>query len=424
MPTRRTFCALTTAVLAAPRLAWGQDTRPEKSKPMTGQSFFYASLGPALRVYRIDPDKATLARGGELKLPEKVQYAWPHPSAPFLYVASSEGGSSSLGIKGTKHYLSALQIDRGSGELQMHGPSASLRTRPIHVTVDHSGRFALVAYNSPSSVSVHRINTDGTVGDEVAQAATLDCGIFAHQIRVTPANDAAILVCRGNDATKDKAEDPGSLKLFSFKDGQLANLVSVAPNGGIGFGPRHLDFHPTLPLVYVSRERENKLDVYRLASGTLEPKPLFVKDTLAEPNNIRSRQAACTLHFHPSGRFLYLANRAFDTVKVDGKDIFPGGENNIAVFAIDPASGEPTLIQNEDVRGVYPRTFALDPSARMLVAADNEPKLVRDGSAFRTIPANLSTFHVGADGRLTFASNTEIDTGSEYQFWSGMVTVS
>ena len=85
-----------------------------------------------------------------------------------------------------------------------------------------------------------------------------------------------------------------------------------------------------------------------------------------------------------------MANRAFDTVKIDGKDIFPGGENNIAVFAIDPATGEPTLIQNEDVRGVYPRTFALDAGARMLVATNVEPKLVRDGTGLKTVPANTS----------------------------------
>ena len=112
----------------------------------------------------------------------------------------------------------------------------------------------------------------------------------------------------------------------------------------------------------------------------------YLKDTLAAPGNIISRQFACTLHFHPNGRTLYLANRAFDTVKVDGKDIFPGGENNIAVFAIDQATGEPTLIQNEDVRGIYPRTFALDPTARMLAVTNNEPKLMRDGAGFNPCP--------------------------------------
>jgi 6-phosphogluconolactonase len=409
---RRTFCTLATGALAAPRIAWGQG--------MTKKTFFYASLGPALTLYRIDVDGAALTKASTVMLPEKVQYAWPHPSAPFLYVVSSNGGP---GVKGDKNYLSALRIDPDSGELQAHGASAALRSRPIHVSVDHTGTFALVAYNNPSSVSVHRINTDGTVGEEVKQAASLDCGVFAHQIRVTPDNAAAILVCRGNDATKDKREDPGALKLLGFRDGQLTNRTSVAPNGGYGFGPRHLDFHPSLPLVYVSRERENKLDVYRLANGELGAQPIFVKDTLAAPGNIISRQAACTLHFHPDGRTLYLANRAFDTVKLDGKDVFPGGENNIAVFAIDQATGEPTLIENEDVRGIYPRTFALDPTARMLVVTNNEPKQMRDGAGFKTVPANIATFRIASDGKLIFATSYPVETGGDFQFWSGMVAL-
>jgi 6-phosphogluconolactonase (cycloisomerase 2 family) len=423
MLARRKFCALAAGALVAPRLAWGQTKDEDKNRVMTNQAFFYVALGPALKLYRIDAGKAALTPQGTVKVPEKIQYAWPHPSAPLLYVASSNGGSALAGVAGNNHFLSALRIDKASGELQAHGVSVALRSRPIHVTVDHTGSFALAAYNNPSGVSVHRIKADGTIGEEVAQRAKLDCGIFAHQIRVTPDNQAAILVCRGNDKTKDKPEDPGALKFFSFKDGQLENRVSVAPEGGYGFGPRHLDFHPTQPFVYVSRERENKLNVYRLSDGGLDPNALFVKDTLAEPNKLRSRQAACTLHMHPNGRFLYLANRAFDAVKVDGKDVFPGGENNIAVFAIDQSSGEPVAIQHEDVRGVYPRTFALDPSARMLVATDVEPRLMRDGAGFKTIPANISTFRVGQDGKLAFANNYEIDTGGELQFWSGMVAV-
>jgi 6-phosphogluconolactonase (cycloisomerase 2 family) len=414
MLNRRTFSALTASALAAPHSVWSETM---------SKSFFYASLGPALTLYRVDVDGASVARQGTVMLPAKIQYAWPHPTAPLLYVATSNGGASSLGVKGDKHDLNVLSIDPQSGALKPHGAPAVLKSRPIHVTVDHTGRFALVAYNDPSNVTVHRINSDGTVGEEVKQAATLDCGIFTHQIRVSPNNEMAILVCRGNDAAKGKPEDPGALKVFSFKDGQLANTMSVAPNGGYGFGPRHIDFHPTLPLIYVSRERENKLDVYRFTSGAVEGAPVFVRETLADPAHIRSRQQACTLHVHPNGRFLYLANRAFDTVKVDGKDIFPGGENNIAAFAIDAASGEPTLIQNEDVRGVYPRTFALDPSARMLVVTNNEPKLVRDGADLKTIPANIATFRIGGDGKLAFASSIEIETDGDTQFWSGMVTL-
>ena len=155
----------------------------------------------------------------------------------------------------------------------------------------------------------------------------------------------------------------------------------------------------------------------------LDPQAIFSKATLAEPSHIRSRQAASTGHVHPDGRHVYVGNRASDTVDFNGKQVFPGGENSIAVFAIDPSSGEPTLIQNADVHGIHPRTFALDPSGKMLVAATIQAALVRDGDEVKTVPANLATFHVGPDGKLTFAHNYEVDTGEAMQFWSGMVAL-
>jgi 6-phosphogluconolactonase (cycloisomerase 2 family) len=412
---RRSFTALLAGAFATPRTAWGQMT--------SSKAVFYASVGPALTLYRIDVETAGLSRQDTVTLPANIQYAWPHPSAPFLYVATSNGGSASLGIKGDRHFLSALRVDRESGALGAHGPDVALPSRPIHMSLDRSGGYALVAYNNPSGVTVHRINADGSIGEQVKQAAALDGGIFAHQIRTTPANDAAILVTRGNDAAGGKPEDPGALKVFSFKDGQLANRASVAPLGGYGFGPRHLDFHPGLPLVYVSRERENRLNVYRLADGTLDPQAIFEKHTLAEPGNIRSRQAASTVHVHPNGRYVYVGNRASDPVDFAGKKVFPGGENNIAVFAIDQATGEPTLIQNEDVHGIHPRTFSLDPGGRMLVVANILPMLVRDGDGVKAVPANLAAYRVGPDGKLTFAQSYEVDTGDASQFWSGMVAL-
>ena len=413
---RRAFTALVAGAFAAPRTAWSQMT--------SSKAVFYASVGPALTLYQIDVEGAGLTRQGTVMLPANVQYIWRHPSAPLLYAATSNGGSSSLGIKGDSHFLSALRIDPGSGALTAHGPPAALASRPIHMSLDRTGAYALVAYNNPSGVTVHRIAADGTVGEEVKQAAPLDGGIFAHQIRVTPANDAAILVTRGNDAAGGKPEDPGALKLFSFKNGQLVNQGSIAPNGGYGFGPRHLDFHSSLPLVYVSLERENKLNVYRLLKdGTLDPQVLFTKDTLAEPGNIRSRQAASTVHVHPDGRHVYVGNRASDTIDFAGKKVFPGGENSIAVFAIDPSTGEPTLIQNADAHGIHPRTFSLDPSGRMLVAANLQTMLVREGDGVKTVPANLATYRVGPDGKLAFAHSYEVDTGDAMQFWSGMVAL-
>jgi 6-phosphogluconolactonase len=412
---RRTFTALLAGTLATPRSAWSQS--------MTNKAVFYASVGPALTLYHLDVDAAALSRQGTVQLPANIQYIWPHPSAHFLYVASSNGGPGSAGVKGNEHFLSALQVDPSTGALQAHGASAVLPSRPIHMSLDRTGAYALTAYNNPSGVTVHRLNADGTVGAEVKQAAALDGGIYGHQVRVTPANNAAVLVTRGNDAAGGKPEDPGALKVFTFKDGQLANRASIAPGGGYGFGPRHLDFHPTLPLAYVSLERENKLYVYRLKDDTLDPQAVFMKDTLAEPGKAITRQAASTVHVHPNGRYVYVGNRASDPVDFEGKKVFPGGENSIAVFSIDQTTGEPTLIQSADTHGIHPRTFSLDPSGRMLVVAHIMPMLVRDGAGVRSQPANLTTHRVGPDGKLTFVKAYDVDTGGALQFWSGMVAL-
>ena len=289
------------------------------------------------------------------------------------------------------------------------------------MSLDRTGNFALTAFNLPSSVTVHRINRDGTIGALVTQPAPLDTGIYAHQILASPDNRAVILVTRGNDPAGGRPEDPGALKIFRFNDGVLSNLASVAPGGGYGFGPRHLDFHPTQPWVYVARERENKLDVYRLDGERLSAAPLFVKDTLGEPRNLRGRQAAGTVHVHPNGRFVYVANRASATVPFEGQPVFQGGENTIAVYAIDQSSGEPTMIQNIESRGYHVRTFALDASARLMVTATIAPINVRDGSSIVSVPARLSVFRVGDDGTLDFVRKYDVETNGKFQWWMGMV---
>ena len=61
------------------------------------------------------------------------------------------------------------------------------------------------------------------------------------------------------------------MKVFNYKDGVQTNEVSIAPNGGKEFGPRHLDFHPTEPWMYVSIETQNKMYMYRREKGGINP---------------------------------------------------------------------------------------------------------------------------------------------------------
>ena len=234
------------------------------------RSVLYPTAGPELTVYRVVADGATLAKVSSMRLPANVQYAWQHPSKKYFYIVWSDGGASvaapgaTVVPKGKTHGLGAFRIDSTTGALQQIGPTVALPSRPIHTSVDRTGTHVLVAYNDPSSLTVYQINADGTLGAPVKEPANLDTGIYAHQIRTEPSNRSVFMVTRGNGPTKDKAEDRGAIKVFTFHDGVLQNRASIAPNGGVNFQPRHLDFHPTQPWVYVSLERQAKLQMYRL----------------------------------------------------------------------------------------------------------------------------------------------------------------
>jgi 6-phosphogluconolactonase len=418
MVDRRTFTTLLAGtIVAAPKASFGQGLK--------AKNVFYASAGPELTLYSVDVDNAALIKRDTVSTAANIQYAWPHPSKQYLYIISSNGGPGSAGAAGDTHVANAFKIDPATGALTPHGAALTLPSRPIHTSVDITGEYLLTAFNDPSGLTVHRINRDGTLGERVAQPDTLDTGKFAHQIRVTPDNRQAIMVTRGNNAPTDNPVDPGSIKTFSFKDGVLANLAAIQPGDGMNFGPRHLDFHPTQPWVYVSIESQNKLHVYKRDSATgLSREPLFINDTLSDPVS-KLRQAAGPIHVHPDGRFVYLTNRAFWLTDFEGKKVFAGGENSVAVFAIDQTTGEPTLIQNADGHANYLRTFGIDPSGRILVTASVWPMPMREGAGITTLPAAISMFRIGGDGKLEFVRKYDIEaTVQKQQFWAGMVTLS
>jgi 6-phosphogluconolactonase len=419
MLNRRDFAALLAAAAAAlPAQAAAQ--------PLP----FYASVGPKLTVYSLDVDAASLTRAGEITLPANIQYAWPHPSKKFLYVAASNSQppSGPVGATGAdkNHYALAFKVDPASGALTPHGEQRLLQARPLHITTDHAGSLLFIAYNNPSLVTVHRLSPDGSIGEQVSQKGSLDFGIYAHQVRVTPGDKTLIVCSRGNDAAGGKPEDPGHIEVFAFnKAGQLSQLQTIKPGAsGLGFGPRHLDFDPAGRFAYVSLERQNSIAVFGLKpDGTLTAEPLFVKNALTDPQGREKHpgQGVGPIHVHPNGRFVYQTNRGSGTVERNGKRVSNGGENNVVVWAINPTTGEPTLIQRAWTDDYELRTFAMDPSGQVLIAASTTSMQVLQEDVLSLIGAGLSVYRADADGKLTYARKYDVDTRQGTQFWSGLL---
>jgi hypothetical protein len=57
------------------------------------------------------------------------------------------------------------------------------------------------------------------------------------------------------------------------------------------------------------------------------------------------------------------------------------------------------------------------------VAGSLVPIAVRQGDKVNVIPAALSVFRVGDNGKLTFVRKYDVDTGNFSQWWSGMVSM-
>jgi 6-phosphogluconolactonase (cycloisomerase 2 family) len=395
-----------TAVIA------GAAQTPSPAAPL----FLHAATGPQLATYAVGAHDGSLTQTSSVTLPFAVQYVWHHPSTRFLYAAWSNG------MQGDRHGINAYRVDRATGALAPHGQPIEIRHRPVHITVDASAGHVLAAYNNPSSLSVHKLNADGTFGAEVAQPSPLDGGIYAHQIRVHPSNKMVVMVTRGNGPAPGRAEDPGALKIYSYKDGIVANRQSIAPNGGFGYQPRHVDFHPTQPFMYLNLERQNQLQAYRIVNGeSVEPNALFTKDTLDNPAASKPAQMTGAIHVHPNGRFVYISNRASGTTMANGQAVWEGGENTIGVYAIDQKTGEPTRIQNIDSGGMHARTFTLDADAALLVAANQNAVTKADGTR---VPASLAVFRIGSDGKLSLLRKHDVDTSQGRSLmWVGFVRV-
>lgn len=397
---------------------------------MATPTALYQSIGEELIHWDVDVQAATLTRRGSITLPSKVQYVWPFSkdaTKKYLTVSTSDAPSGNSPDKGKVHRLCAVRIN-ADGSLALHGEGAPLPSRPIHHCVDRSGNFALSAFNNPSEITVHRINADGTIGAKVEQAAKVDVGVYAHQVTVAPSNRIVVFPARGNDPKDGKAEDPGAVKVYTLDNhGQLTNAQNiVGGKNGFDYRPRHIDYHPTKPWLYANIESQNEVHMHRLnvtsaAGDSIEEKPAFIVTSLVHIRDPKLHQTTSAIHVHPNGKFVYTANRADGTVEFNGKKVFAGGENSIAVFAIDQTTGEPMHIQSVDPLTHHVRTFSIDPSGRLLVAASIRDMWTRTGDNVRLAPAAMSVFRIGDDGKLELARKYDVQLNGKLQWWTGMI---
>lgn len=219
---------------------------------------------------------------------------------------------------------------------------------PCHLTLDATEKFLTVANYSSGNVVLYSVKEDGSVGEQLDSVQHRGKGPNPKR-QEGPHAHATVFGPEGTLFVADLGLD--EVISYRVNSGKLESLGSVKTPPGAG--PRHLVFHPSGNYAFVVNELDSTLSVFRHEGGGLEL--LNTVSTLPEKNETESYCAA--IRINPSGRFIYVSNR---------------GHDSLAVFAFDENEESLKLIQLVPSGGLYPRDFNLDPSDKLLIAANQQ----------------------------------------------------
>jgi len=268
-----------------------------------------------------------------------------HPHRNLLYAVNEVGmfaGEEGGGV-------SAFSVDPVSGELKLLNSYSSRGKDPCYISIEQTGRFALVANYSSGRVAMLPIQTDGRLGpasDVVQQSGSSvdperQDNPHAHCIRPDPTNRFAIVTDLGADKLLIYHMDLENGKLNKHAE------VKVKP----GAGPRHLIFHSNGRYMYLLNELNSTVIVYRYDgdAGSLEE----VQTISTLPGGYKGRNLCADLHI--CGNYLYASNR---------------GHDSIVCFFIDENTGKLIYRNHTSTEGKEPRNFAIAPGGDFLLVAN------------------------------------------------------
>lgn len=328
--------------------------------------------GEGISVFHVDAARGTLELVG-------IEKELVNPS----YLALSRDGRFLYTVHGDESEVSAFAVDGATGRLRFLNRQSTQGKNPVHLALDASGRFLVVANHIGASLAVLPVNADGTLAP-LAQLLSLEGQgpIGPHRIEqkqakphFNPFDPSGRFV-----VVPDKGLD--RVFAFRFDQGRLTPADAPCAVTREGAGPRHLAFHPRAPFAYVVNELDSSVTAYRFDAETGALDAFQIVSAL--PDSFTGNSRAAGIQVDAAGRFLYSSNR---------------GHDSIALFAIDGESGRLSFLGAQPTGGQTPRFFTLSPDGRFLFA------LNEDSDSIVTLAVDA------ASGRLT-PTGAQVQSGS------------
>jgi 6-phosphogluconolactonase len=168
-----------------------------------------------------------------------------------------------------------------------------------YLSLDRSGAFLFGVSYGNGRLNVYSLGDDGLPGKAVAM---VDEGKKeAHCVLISPDNQFLYI-----------PYVKGNLALFQYRfdatSGAVTPLAPANANPPVGTGPRHLVYHPKLPMVYFSNEQGIGLSTYdRRSDGQL----VLKQDIAILPEGMsKEGLSASDLEITPDGKFIYAGLRS------------------------------------------------------------------------------------------------------------------
>jgi 6-phosphogluconolactonase len=325
--------------------------------------------GGGINVYRVDPASGAWTHEQLLEI-VNPSFLTIDRAQRFLYSVHAD-----------LEEVSAYAIDKQNGHITALNRQSCGGKNAVHLSIDPTDRWMVTANYSAGTVGVVPIEKDGTLGPRTDLVNLPgEPGPDRKQQASSHPHDAVFDPSGRFIAVPDKGLD----RVFVFRlDAASGKLMPNDPPfvaTRAGDGPRHIAFHPQMPLAYVINELGSSVTTYRFDAQRGALQPIQILPSI--PASYTANNTGAEIAVAPSGGVVYASNR---------------GHDSIAIFAVDRHDGTLTPVGWAPTQAKSPRFFCLDPAAKFLYAANADEGYSDQQNTDTIVPFRINQ----ANGMLT-----------------------
>jgi 6-phosphogluconolactonase len=293
-----------------------------------------------------------------------------HPNGNVLYAITDPGG---------ERLVSALSLDRTSGEMTLMNQQPTGGGFPCYVAAEASGRAAVVANYEGGSVSCFPLNADGTLAEAGSFVQHVGCSIDESRQKEPHAHCFSISADGRFAFAADLGTDQVMIYALDAAKGTLTPGEQPFARVLAGGGPRHFTISPDNRHGYVCNEMGNTVTAFKYDAE----RGLLLEQSMVPtlPTDFDDTTHTADVVVTPDGRFVYCTNRGHNSLAMYTRDADTG--------ALEPNGFEPS-------RGVMPQNITITPDSKLLFIANTKGD-------------NVVAFHInGGTGKLEYSCETKM----------------